>query len=75
MTIEQIGKYEIEYEATELPEQVGWAAYVAIFGESDNSAHRKCVVERKRVGLESSFSSEETALAAAREHAVGLLEK
>lgn len=74
MTTEQIGKYEIDYEAAELPDEGGWAAYVAVFGQSDNPAHRKCIVERKRVALESRFDSEDTALAAAREHAVALLE-
>lgn len=62
MPTEQIGKYEIEYEATALPENAGWAAYVAVFGESDNPAHRKEVVARKRVAVDKTFDSEESAL-------------
>ncbi len=74
MAIEQIGKYEIEYEAEALPEAAGWAAYVAVYGESDNPAHRKEVVARKRVALESTFSSEEVALEEAHRLALAMLE-
>jgi hypothetical protein len=74
MTIEIIGKYEIDFEAEALPADAGWAAYVAVFGASDNPAHRKCIVERKRVAIESRFDSEEAALSAAREHAIAMLE-
>lgn len=73
MTTEQIGDYEIDFEAMLLPEDAGWAAYVAIFGASDNPAHRRSIFERKRVELESHFETEEAALAAARAHAVTLL--
>lgn len=74
MPTEQIGKYEVEYEASRLSEEGGWAAFVAVFGESDNPAHRKEIVARKRVALESSFDSEEAALAAARAAAGQMLE-
>jgi hypothetical protein len=74
MTIEIIGKYEIDFEAEALPADAGWAAYVSVFGASDNPAHRKCIIERKRVAIEARFDSEAAALAAAREQAVALLE-
>ena len=74
MAIEQVGKYEIEYEAEALPESAGWAAYVAVYGESDNPAHRKEIVARKRVALETVFSSEASALDEAHRLALALLE-
>ena len=74
MAIEQVGKYEIEYEAEALPETAGWAAYVAVYGESDNPAHRKEIVARKRVALESVFDSETAALDEAHRLALLMLE-
>ncbi len=74
MTTEQFGNYEIECEAMPLPDGAGWGAYVAVFGASDNPAHRHGIIERKRVELESRFDTEEAALSAARAHAVTLLE-
>lgn len=65
MPTEQAGKYEIEYEAVALPDGAGWAAYVAILAESDNPAHMKSVVARKRVAVEEIFADEASALAAA----------
>lgn len=66
MPMEQVGKYEVEYEAGSLPDGAGWAAYVAVFGASDNPAHRKIIVARKRVALEEVFDSEAAALTAAQ---------
>jgi hypothetical protein len=74
MPVEQVGKYEISYEAEALPESAGWAAYVAVFGASDNPAHRNVLVERKRVAVEHHFSVEQEALTAAHEAALQLLE-
>lgn len=74
MAIEQIGKYEIEYEAEALPEAAGWAAYVAVYGASDNPAHRKEIMPRKRVALETAFSSAEAALDEAHRLALAMLE-
>ena len=66
MPTEQAGKYEIEYEAGVLPEDAGWAAYVAIFIPSENPAHRNNVVPRKRVAVDEVFADEASALAAAQ---------
>lgn len=74
MGIEQVGKYEIEYEAEALPENAGWAAYVTVHGASDNPAHRKEIVARKRVALESAFATEDAALEEAHRHALAMLE-
>ncbi|MBC7575102.1 MAG: hypothetical protein H7244_12310 [Herminiimonas sp.] len=74
MPIETIGKYEIDFEAEALPADAGWAAYAAVFGASDNPAHRKSIIARKRVALETAFTTEEAALAAAREHAIAMLD-
>lgn len=74
MAIEQIGKYEIDYEAEALPEEAGWAAYVAVYGESDNPAHRKEIIARKRVAVETAFASEADALDQAHKIALTLLE-
>ena len=74
MAIEQVGKYEIEYEAEALPEASGWAPYVAVYGESDNPAHRKEIVARKRVALESVFDTEAAALDEAHRLALLMLE-
>ena len=57
-----------------LPADAGWAAYAAVFGASDNPAHRKSIIARKRVALETAFTTEEAALAAAREHAIAMLD-
>lgn len=73
MAVEQIGQYEIAYEAEALPEASGWAAYVAIYGESDNPAHRKVIVARKRVALEAVFASEAAALEEAHRQALLML--
>lgn len=74
MPTEQIGKYEIDFEASELPESAGWAAYVAVFGQSDNPAHRNDLVPRKRVGLDQKFETEAAALEAAHRIARTMLE-
>ncbi len=74
MAIEQIGKYEIDYEAEALPEAAGWAAFVAVYGESDNPAHRKEIVARKRVAVETVFSTEAAALDEAHRQALAMLE-
>lgn len=74
MAIEQIGKYEIEYDVEALPEACGYAAYVAVYGESDNPAHRKVIVERKRVAVELAFANEAAALEEARRQALLMLE-
>ncbi|MBC7413720.1 MAG: hypothetical protein H7327_02160 [Herminiimonas sp.] len=74
MPIEQIGKYEIEYESEALPDDAGWAAFVAVYGESENPAHRKEIVARKRVALEASFNNEAAALDEARRIARSMLE-
>ena len=66
MPTEQIGKFEIEYEAAALPDNAGWAAYVAIFSESDNPAHRNNVVPRERVAVGEVFADETSAVAAAQ---------
>ena len=73
MAIEQIGQYEIAFEAEALPQASGWAAYVAVYGESDNPAHRKVIVARKRVALEAAFASEAAALEEAHRQALLLL--
>lgn len=65
MPIEQVGKYEIEYEAAALPDDGGWAAYVAVFGASDNPAHRNSIMPRERVGVAETFKTEAEALEAA----------
>lgn len=70
MPTEQVGKYEIEYEACPLPDDNGWAAYVTIFGHSDNPAHRNNIIPRQRVGLEQIFDNETTALETA--HQIGM---
>ena len=70
MPIEQVGKYEIEYEAESLPDDGGWVAYVAVFGASENPAHRNTILPRKRVDVTETFGTEEAALEAA--HRIGL---
>ena len=74
MAIEQIGKYEIEFEAEALPDASGWAAYVTVHGESDNPARRKEIVARKRVALETVFASEAAAFEEAHRLALVMLE-
>ena len=66
MPTQRSGKYEIEYEASALPDNTGWAAYVAVFSESDNPAHRNSIMPRKRVAVEETFADEASALAAAQ---------
>lgn len=66
MPTEQSGKYEIDYEASALPDNAGWAAYVAVFSQSENPAHRNSIVPRKRVAVEEMFADEASALAAAQ---------
>lgn len=73
MPTEHIGKYEIDYEAAALAEGAGWAAYVTIYGKSDNPAHRKEVVARQRVALNDVFGSDSEALAAAQRIAVQMV--
>ena len=73
MPIELVGKYEIDFEAVRLAEDAGWAAYAAVFGASENPAHRNEIVPRKRVAVETVFETEEQALAAAHESALALL--
>ena len=73
MAAEQAGKYEIEYEAVALPESAGWAAFVAVFGESENPAHRKEVIARKRVAVDQTFDTEEAALEEAHRLALELI--
>lgn len=70
----RVGKYDIEFEAEALPDAAGWAAYVAVYGESDNPAHRREVVARKRVAVETRFDTEAAALEEAHRLALAMLE-
>jgi hypothetical protein len=74
MKTEQIGDYEIEYSAEQLPEAEGWAAFLTVYGPSPNPMHRNPIFPRQRVCVDTMFSSEQEAEAGAHKHAVDMIE-
>lgn len=74
MPSEKIGEYEVEYSAVQLADKLGWAAHLAIFGQSSNPMHRNSVFPDQRVSLEAVFPSREEAEAEALRVATDMLE-
>lgn len=74
MPTEQIGEYEIEYEALWLADVDGWAAYVTIYGPSPNPMHRNMIVPHQRVAVKHVFATRDEASNEARTAALAMLE-
>jgi len=61
MPTETHGDYEIEYQGQFMADVDAWAAFVTVYGPSDNPMHRKTVIPAQRVSVEQVFASEEQA--------------
>ena len=75
MPSEKIGEYEIEYSGVKLSDSDGWAAYVAIYGNSSNPMHRNAIVPSHRVSVNNAFPTEDAATKSAREIAISLIKQ
>lgn len=75
MASEQIGEYEIEYSAMQLPDSEGWAAYLTIYGPSSNPMHMNNVFPNQRVSADAVFPNEAAAEAEARKVALSMLQQ
>ena len=65
MPTETHGDYEIDYQGQFLADVDGWAAFVTVYGPSDNPMHRNIVIPAQRVSVQQVFASEEQAAAEA----------
>ena len=65
MPPETHGDYEIDYQGQFLADVDGWAAFVTVYGPSDNPMHRNIVIPAQRVSVQQVFASEEQAAAEA----------
>lgn len=61
MPTETHGDYEIDYGGQFLADVEGWAAFITVYGPSDNPMHRNIVIPAQRVSVEQVFASEEQA--------------
>jgi hypothetical protein len=75
MPEESVGQYGIEYEAVELGEVAGWAAYVTVYGPSANPMHRSALYPRQRVHPDVVYPDRTAAERAARDSAHALVAK
>lgn len=73
MPTETHGDYEIDYQGQFLADVEAWAAFVTVYGPSDNPMHRNIVIPAQRVSVEQVFASEEEAAAEALQVARGML--
>lgn len=73
MPYQNIGDYEIEYEAVQVPGTEQWTPYLTIYGPSKNPMHRNVVFPRQQVAVTQSFSGKEAAEAEAQAVAHTLL--
>lgn len=65
MPTETHGDYEIDYQGQFLADVDGWAAFIIVYGPSDNPMHRNIVIPAQRVSVQQVFASEEQAAAEA----------
>ena len=73
MPYQNIGDYEIEYEAVQVPGTEQWTAYLTVYGPSKNPMHRNVVFPHQQIAVTQSFSSKEAAEAEAQAVAHTLL--
>ena len=73
MPTETHGDYEIDYQGQFLADVDGWAAFITVYGPSDNPMHRAIVLPAQRVSVEQVFASEQEAEAEALRVALTML--
>jgi hypothetical protein len=61
MPTETHGDYEIDYQGQFLADVEGWAAFITVYGPSDNPMHRNIVLPAQRVSVEHVYPTEEEA--------------
>ncbi|HWU97098.1 MAG TPA: hypothetical protein VN114_01175 [Oxalicibacterium sp.] len=69
----KIGDHDIEYEAVQVAGTKQWAAYLAIYGPSNNPMHRNNIFPHQHVCVNETFMSREEAEAGALAAAETLL--
>lgn len=69
----KIGDHDIEYEAVQVAGTEQWAAYLAIYGPSNNPMHRNNIFPHQHVCVNETFMSREEAEAGALAAAETLL--
>ena len=65
MPTETHGDYEIDYQGQYLADVDAWAAFITVYGPSDNPMHRNIVIAAQRVSVEQVYASEDEAAAEA----------